>query len=328
MITLNFWGRKTTYYDILDIPHNATKEEIRNAYRKLAKMLHPDVSTEHNAEERFKILNEAYHVLSNPEMRSAYDARIHAHETDESEHMSYTGYRGTKYQDPSTWYDPYVHNKYNHTPEPDEPIPNNSPSEQSSRKKTRILNFFLYILFYATLCMAVFLLVTVIIIPASENITTQNAIEAYQDGNRWMDEWEYQKAIESYTKTITLREDFTEAWRAKGYTELAKGVELQPVHPELARKSYLAAIESFGTAIRYDMEENHPDLDTVKSLGNVYERLEMWKEAEAIYLMAKKATPDDPEVNERLQLIQMYLLGFSKSPSTMPTVAIRSRTTR
>jgi molecular chaperone DnaJ len=66
MITSNFWGRKTTYYDILDIPHNATKEEIRDAYRKLAKMLHPDVSTEPDAEELFKVLNEAYHVLNDP----------------------------------------------------------------------------------------------------------------------------------------------------------------------------------------------------------------------------------------------------------------------
>jgi len=309
----------------LNIPINATKEEIRDAYRKLAKMLHPDVSTEPNAEELFKILNEAYQTLSDPETRSAYDARIQAHSTDESEHMSYAGYRGTKYQDPSSWYEPYVYGKYNEKPEPDEPIPSSSPNKQKSNTKIRILNVFLHVLLYATLSMAIFLLATVIVIPLSQNMTTGSAIDAYHEGNRWMAEWEYQKAIESYEKAITLNENFTEAWRAKGYTELTKGVELQPRYPELARKSLFAASESFSMAIKYDMEENHLDPNTVKKLGNTYERLEMWKEAEATYLLAKKDTPNDPEVNERLEVIQMYLLGFSRAPATIPTIEIRLR---
>jgi tetratricopeptide (TPR) repeat protein len=241
--------------------------------------------------------------------------------------MSYAGYRGTKYQDPSTWYDPHIYSTYNHTPKSDEPIHNNSPNKQNSDKKAQTFNFFLHILLYATLCMAIFLLAKIIVIPAFDNINTINAIEAYQDGNVWMEEWEYQKAIDCYTKAISFSADFTEAWRAKGYAELAKGVELESKHPELAQRSYQAAIQSLRAAVQYDMKKNYLDLNTVKRLGNVYERLHMWKEAEAMYLKAKQAEPNDPEVNERLQLIQMYLLGFSNAPSTVPTIPIRSRIT-
>jgi tetratricopeptide (TPR) repeat protein len=239
--------------------------------------------------------------------------------------MSYAGYRGTKYQDPSTWYDPYVYTKEYHTPGPDEPIHNNSPDKQDLHKKTQFVNLFRYILFYATVCMAIVILTKLIIIPVFDNINTENAVSAYLEGKAWMDEGEYQKAIESYTKAITLSADYTEAWREKGYAELAKGVELEQRRPDLARKSYQAALESLRTAAKYDMEENRLDLNTVKNLGNVYERMGMWREAEAVYLKAKEITPDDPEINERLQLIQMYLLGFSSAPSTMPSVPIRTR---
>lgn len=289
-------------------------------------MLHPDVSTEPDAEELFKILNEAYHVLSNPEARSAYDARSQAHGSDESEHMSYAGYRGTKYQDPSTWYDPYVYNHNNRAREPDEPIHNNSPDKQNS-KEIQLPNFVRHILFYATLLMAIFILTKLIVIPVLDNANTQNAIEAYLDGNAWMEEWEYQKAIESYAKAISFRADFAEAWRSKGYAELAKGAELEIWRPEPARTSYLAAIKSFRTAIQYDMEKGSLDLDTIKNLGNAYEHLGMWKEAEAVYLEVHRVMPNDPEVNERLPLVRMHLLGFSNAPSAVPTVAGRSRAT-
>lgn len=272
----------------------------------------------------FKVLNEAYHVLSNPETRSAYDARLQAHGSDESEHMSYAGYRGTKYRDPSTWYDPYVSNDAR---EPDEPIHNNSPDKQNSHKEIQLPNLARHILFYATLFMAVFILAKLIVIPVLDDFNTQHAISAYHEGNIWMEEWEYQKAIESYEKAISHSPDFVEAWREKGYAELAKGVELELRHPELARTSYLAAIKSFRMAIQYDMKRGSLDPDTVKYLGNAYERLDMWKEAETVYLEAKRVMPDDPAINERLQLIQMYLLGFSNPPSTVPTVAIRSRAT-
>ncbi|MDH3220259.1 MAG: DnaJ domain-containing protein [Gammaproteobacteria bacterium] len=61
------------YYDILEVKRNATQDEIKRSYRKLARKYHPDVSKEENAEERFKQLGEAYEVLRDPEKRAAYD---------------------------------------------------------------------------------------------------------------------------------------------------------------------------------------------------------------------------------------------------------------
>jgi molecular chaperone DnaJ len=61
------------YYDILGIPRNSSVDEIKAAFRKLARQYHPDVSKEPDAEEKFKEINEAYGVLSDPEKRARYD---------------------------------------------------------------------------------------------------------------------------------------------------------------------------------------------------------------------------------------------------------------
>ncbi|WP_135256864.1 DnaJ C-terminal domain-containing protein [Thermus caldilimi] len=62
------------YYAILGVPRNATQEEIKRAYKRLARQYHPDVNKSPEAEERFKEINEAYAVLSDPEKRKLYDA--------------------------------------------------------------------------------------------------------------------------------------------------------------------------------------------------------------------------------------------------------------
>ncbi len=61
------------YYEILGVSRNADKEEIKRAYRRLARKYHPDVNKEEGAEERFKEINRAYEVLSEPETRARYD---------------------------------------------------------------------------------------------------------------------------------------------------------------------------------------------------------------------------------------------------------------
>ncbi len=61
------------YYEVLGVQRGASPEEIKQAFRKLARQYHPDVSKEHNAEERFKEVNEAYSVLSDEQKRAQYD---------------------------------------------------------------------------------------------------------------------------------------------------------------------------------------------------------------------------------------------------------------
>lgn len=61
------------YYEILGVSRDADKEEIKQAYRRLARKYHPDVNKEPGAEERFKEINRAYEVLSEPEIRERYN---------------------------------------------------------------------------------------------------------------------------------------------------------------------------------------------------------------------------------------------------------------
>lgn len=61
------------YYDVLGVPRTADDGEVKRAFRRLAQQWHPDVNTESGADERFKEVNEAYQVLSDPQRRQAYD---------------------------------------------------------------------------------------------------------------------------------------------------------------------------------------------------------------------------------------------------------------
>jgi curved DNA-binding protein len=60
-------------YQVLGVARDAKPEEIQRAYRTLARRQHPDINKEPGAEERFKEINEAYHVLSDPERRAKFD---------------------------------------------------------------------------------------------------------------------------------------------------------------------------------------------------------------------------------------------------------------
>jgi molecular chaperone DnaJ len=69
---------KRDYYEVLGIAKSAPKDEIKKAYRRLARQYHPDVSKEPEAENKFKEVNEAYEILSDDQKRSVYDRLGHA----------------------------------------------------------------------------------------------------------------------------------------------------------------------------------------------------------------------------------------------------------
>lgn len=66
------------YYEVLGVQRNASKDEIKKAFRSLARQYHPDVSQEQDAEAKFKEINEAYEVLSDEDKRARYDRFGHA----------------------------------------------------------------------------------------------------------------------------------------------------------------------------------------------------------------------------------------------------------
>ena len=65
-----------SHYSVLGVKADATPDEIRRAYRRLSKTHHPDVSGDPDSAARFREVNEAYRVLTDPERRSEYDSEL------------------------------------------------------------------------------------------------------------------------------------------------------------------------------------------------------------------------------------------------------------
>ena len=87
------------YYKTLGVAKDATEKDIKSAYRKLARKLHPDVNpNDKNAEHQFKLVNKAYEVLSDPEKRQKYDS-LGANWKD------YESYQNAGRSEPFTWGD-------------------------------------------------------------------------------------------------------------------------------------------------------------------------------------------------------------------------------
>ena len=66
-------SNKRDYYEVLGVSRSASEDELKKAFRRLAKQYHPDANKEHGAEAHFIEVNEAYEVLSDPVKRKRYD---------------------------------------------------------------------------------------------------------------------------------------------------------------------------------------------------------------------------------------------------------------
>ncbi len=89
---------KKDYYEILEISKGASAEEIKKAYRKLALKWHPDKNKSSGAEEKFKEINEAYEILSDPKKKETYDQFGHA-----AFSQGFPGGGADRQQDPFTY---------------------------------------------------------------------------------------------------------------------------------------------------------------------------------------------------------------------------------
>ena len=91
-----FFVSKRDYYEVLGVSRDASQEEIKKAYRKLAREYHPDVNSgDKNAEKKFKEVKEAYDVISNPDLKARYDQFGHAG----TDGNGFGGFGGTDFGD-------------------------------------------------------------------------------------------------------------------------------------------------------------------------------------------------------------------------------------
>lgn len=127
------------FYTLLEVERDATPEEIKSAYRRLAKQYHPDLNPgDKNAEEKFKFLAKAYEVLSSPNKRAIYDHVLAQHEQHKNDQPDPSAYYHDDYYEPRSNARPY---------EP--PLGRNSSNEN---KFIRILLWSLLIVFNFIIC--------------------------------------------------------------------------------------------------------------------------------------------------------------------------------
>ena len=271
-----------TYYKILDVPFNASQKDISSSYRRLAKILHPDVCKSSDAEELFKAVNEAYQTLRDPKKRQEYDISIAQAQT--SRYGEY--YQGSRrYRHPRTWY----YANHHHSTSRKEP-----PSEEVRKEKYRrgMPRLIQVILFYLTLFMGTIIIAELFLLPWINGTNAFNARSDFLEGNKWIEEEEYQKAIESYEKATNILPSFSEAWRAKGLAEVKKADKLSILGSPDAERYYRDAIRSFSRV----SGQTTDDIVMKKSLTTAFFETGDLEKARNTLSSIQAANNYDPEV--------------------------------
>ncbi|MDD1728164.1 MAG: DnaJ domain-containing protein [Methanospirillum sp.] len=273
------------YYDILSVRPDASLQDITTSYRKLAKILHPDVCESPDADELFKVVNEAYQVLKDPKKREEYDATLVLAES--SQYSRY--YQGThRYRDPRTWYYTNQHQKRTTQAVHEEPV------QQPKSSFPRIVQV---LLFYLTLFMAVIIIAELFLLPWISGTNSTDARNSLAEGNRWMSQEEYQKAIESYQDATVKLPSFAEAWRAKGFAEMKKGDALSRLGLPDAEQYYRDAIRSFSKI----SPQNPEDLAVTKAMAEAYLNVHDRRSALSLLNSAEKSGHWDTEMSDLLR---------------------------
>ncbi|WP_319579398.1 DnaJ domain-containing protein [uncultured Methanospirillum sp.] len=274
-----------TYYDILNLRPDASLHEITTAYRKLAKILHPDVCESPDADELFKVVNEAYQVLKDPKKREEYDATLVIAE--DSRYGSY--HRGSqRYRDPRTWYYTHHHQTSHKRPFHEEPV---------QKPKSTIPRILQVLLFYLTLFMAIIIVAQLFLIPWINGTNSTDARNSLSEGNKWMQQEEYQKAIDSYRDATAKLPAFSEAWRAKGIAELKKGDSLSRLGQPGAEGYYRDAIRSFSKIAA----QNPEDLTVTKATADAYLKMNDKSSALTVLNAAQKSGHWDEEMSDLMR---------------------------
>lgn len=274
-----------TYYDILNLRPDASLQDITVAYRKLAKILHPDVCESPDADELFKVVNEAYQVLKDPKKKEAYDASLAV-----AENSLYGKYHQgrQRYRDPHTWYHSHQHHGSYRRPIHEEPV---KPADSTIPRIVQV------VLFYLTLLMAVLILAQLFLIPWINGVNSTDARNSLNEGNKWMQQEEFQKAIDSYRDAIAKLPTFYEAWRAKGIAELKKGDALTKLNQPGAEGYYRDAIRSFSKI----PGRNPEDIAVTKAIAEAYLKLNDRSSAISVLNRAQESGYWDASMSDLLR---------------------------
>ncbi len=150
--------------------------------------------------------------------------------------------------------------------------------------------------------MAIIILVQLFFLPWMNGMAAAEARSLFEDGNRWMNEEEYQKAIESYGSAVERLPKFSEGWRAKGLAEIKKAEELSDRGlGAQAEPYYQSAVRSFNQAYPSFSE----DVQVLSGIGKSLHALGKTEESVPYLKKSIEIYPGDSTVQTILDQTQM-----------------------